>query len=87
MSPWAWFGIWGIIAIAPIIHAWFRRTPISLAIGASLMMAYLFQATIEWTVDLNLYFQGALVPAVAPHMRTAIAQIAQWSRARGRASS
>ena len=64
MSPWAWFGIWSIIAIAPIIHAWFRRTPISLAIGASLIMAYLFQATIEWAVDLNLYFQGALVPAV-----------------------
>ena len=29
------------------------------------MLAYLFQAIIEWTVDLNLFMQGALVPAVA----------------------
>jgi membrane associated rhomboid family serine protease len=65
MSPWAWFGIWTIIAMVPIIHAWFRQTPISLAIGTSLMLAYLFQATVEWTVDLNLFMQGALVPAVA----------------------
>tara|TARA_B100001029_G_scaffold99034_1_gene81443 strand:- start:316 stop:1278 length:963 start_codon:yes stop_codon:yes gene_type:complete len=65
MSPWTWFGIWSFIALAPIIHAWIRRTPISLAIGASLMLAYLFQAIIEWTIDLNLFMQGALVPAVA----------------------
>jgi len=65
MSPWSWFGIWSLIALAPIIHAWFRRTPISLAIGASLMLTYLFQATIKWAIDLNLFIQGALIPAVA----------------------
>ncbi len=65
MSPWSWFGIWSLIALAPIVHAWFRRTPISLAIGASLMLTYLFQATIKWAIDLNLFIQGALIPAVA----------------------
>ena len=29
------------------------------------MLAYLFQATIKWVVDLNLFVQGALIPAVA----------------------
>ena len=65
MSPWTWFGIWSLIALAPIVHAWIRRTPISLAIGASLMLTYLFQATIKWAIDLNLFVQGALIPAVA----------------------
>jgi len=65
MSPWSWFGIWSLIALGPIVHAWFRRTPISLAIGASLMLTYLFQATIKWAIDLNLFIQGALIPAVA----------------------
>jgi len=51
--------------LAPIVHAWIRRTPISLAIGASLMLTYLFQATIKWVIDLNLFVQGALIPAVA----------------------
>ena len=51
--------------MAPIVHAWIRRTPISLAIGASLMLTYLFQATIKWAIDLNLFVQGALIPAVA----------------------
>ena len=65
MSPWSWFGIWSFIALAPIVHAWIRRTPISLAIGASLMLTYLFQATIKWVIDLNLFVQGALIPAIA----------------------
>ena len=51
--------------MAPIVHAWIRRTPISLAIGASLMLTYLFQATIKWVIDLNLFVQGALIPAIA----------------------
>ena len=65
MSPWSWFGIWSLIALAPIVHAWLRRTPISLAIGASLMLTYLFQATVKWAIDLNLFMQGALIPAIA----------------------
>ena len=65
MSPWVWFGIWAIIAIAPLIHAWIRKTPVSLAIGASLMLAYLFQAIVEWGFEINLYYQGALIPAIA----------------------
>ena len=65
MSPWVWFGCWAVIAVAPLIHAWIRKTPLSLAIGASLMLTYLFQATIRWGLDLNLFVQGALVPAVA----------------------
>ena len=65
MSPWFWFGVWAAIAIAPIVHAWIRSTPISLAIGASLMLSFLLQILLESVMNLNLFFQGALVPAIA----------------------
>ena len=82
MSPWVWFGFWAVIAVIPLIHAWLRKTPMSLAIGASLMIAYLFQAAVAWGVNLNISGGGWLIPAVAfetEHLHRLIA--AAWLRA------
>ena len=65
MSPWVWFGFWVLIAVIPLVHAWLRKTPMSLAIGASLMIAYLFQAAVAWGMNLNISGGGWLIPAVA----------------------
>jgi membrane associated rhomboid family serine protease len=65
MSPWVWFGIWVLVALGPIVHSWLRNTPISLGISISLMLSFLLQSILEIGLDLNLFFQGALIPAVA----------------------
>ncbi len=65
MDPWIWFGLWSFVAIFPLAHSWYRKTPQSLAISISLMLSYLLQATLQWTSHLNLLQQGALIPAVA----------------------
>ncbi|MEE2758792.1 MAG: rhomboid family intramembrane serine protease [Candidatus Thermoplasmatota archaeon] len=65
MSPWVWFGVWAVFALVPIVHSWLRNTPISLGISISLMVSFLLQSILEIGLDLNLYFQGALIPAVA----------------------
>ena len=65
MSPWFWFGVWLLIALSPMVHSWYRNTPISLGISISLMLSFLMQSLLEMTIGLNLFVQGALVPAVA----------------------
>ena len=65
MGPWFWFGIWVLVALGPMIHSWVRKTPISLGISISLMLSFLLQSILDMALGVDLFFQGALVPAVA----------------------
>ena len=68
MSPWLWFGFWVMVALAPMVHAWVRKTPFALAIGTSLMLCFLFQIMIDWAIGYDLIDRGALIPSSAFEM-------------------
>ena len=63
---WMYAILWLIAAIAPLVHAWIKRTPMALGIGISLMLTWLIQAFVEWQVNYDLMmWLGALLPAWA----------------------
>ncbi len=62
-TQWFFAIVWLSFAIAPIVHAWFRQTPMALGIGASLMLAWLIQVFVEWRIGWDLMLVlGALLP-------------------------
>jgi len=65
MSAWTWFGIWVLVALGPMVHSWVRKTPISLGISISLMLSFLLQIILELMLNIDLFLQGALIPALA----------------------
>ena len=68
MTPtlWIYASIWLAAALSPLLHAWIKRTPMALGIGASLILAWLVQSILVWRLDVDLMRAlGALLPAWA----------------------
>ena len=68
MTPtlWIYAFIWLAAALSPLAHAWIKRTPMALGIGASLILAWLVQSILVWHLDVDLMRAlGALLPAWA----------------------
>jgi len=62
---WVVAGLWLAAAVLPIVHAWQRKTPLTLGITISLILTWLIQALATWYFGQNLMFVlGALVPAL-----------------------
>ena len=63
---WIYAFIWLVAALSPLVHAWIKRTPMALGIGASLILAWLVQSILVWHLDFDLMRAlGALLPAWA----------------------
>ena len=63
---WIYAFIWLVAALAPLVHAWIKQTPMALGIGASLILAWLVQSILDWHVGFDLMRAlGALLPAWA----------------------
>jgi membrane associated rhomboid family serine protease len=63
---WIYAFIWLVAALSPLVHAWIKRTPMALGIGASLILAWLVQSILVWHLDFDLMrVLGALLPAWA----------------------
>ncbi|MEC8927244.1 MAG: rhomboid family intramembrane serine protease [Candidatus Thermoplasmatota archaeon] len=66
LTFWIYASIWLAAVLAPLIHAWIKRTPMALGIGASLILAWLVQSILTWHIDIDLMRAlGALLPAWA----------------------
>ena len=66
VTYWFYAAIWLAAALSPLVHAWIKRTPMALGIGASLIIAWLVQSILEWNVGFDLMrVLGALLPAWA----------------------
>jgi len=64
MDAWVLLVIWAGISVAPLIHAWLQRTPMTLGIGASLILAHFAQILVEMRYGFDLMTViGALNPA------------------------
>jgi len=66
ITYWFYASIWLTAALSPLVHAWIKKTPMALGIGASLILTWLVQSILEWNIGFDLMRAlGALLPAWA----------------------